>query len=127
MLLMPKKLISKKLWKNAVGASIKPKRLHLKLDKDGLFNCPILYCDSDSYRSIRGCRKHVHQRHGWFYYFDKKPNVEDVFPNTLDFLRKEMQKTKRSRTTDIPTFKSCLLYTSPSPRDKRQSRMPSSA
>ena len=25
------------------------------------------------------------------------------------------------------TFKFCLLYTSPSPRDKRQSRMPSSA
>ena len=25
------------------------------------------------------------------------------------------------------TLKSCLLYTSPSPRDKRQSRMPSSA
>ena len=24
-------------------------------------------------------------------------------------------------------FESCLLYTSPSPRDKRQSRMPSSA
>ena len=24
-------------------------------------------------------------------------------------------------------FKGCLLYTSPSPRDKRQSRMPSSA
>ena len=27
----------------------------------------------------------------------------------------------------IAAFKSCLLYTSPSPRDKRQSRMPSSA
>ena len=26
-----------------------------------------------------------------------------------------------------PTFTNCLLYTSPSPRDKRQSRMPSSA
>ena len=25
------------------------------------------------------------------------------------------------------SFKTCLLYTSPSPRDKRQSRMPSSA
>ena len=25
------------------------------------------------------------------------------------------------------TYKACLLYTSPSPRDKRQSRMPSSA
>ena len=29
--------------------------------------------------------------------------------------------------TDLLLLKSCLLYTSPSPRDKRQSRMPSSA
>ena len=29
--------------------------------------------------------------------------------------------------THFIDFKSCLLYTSPSPRDKRQSRMPSSA
>ena len=28
---------------------------------------------------------------------------------------------------DKPHYKPCLLYTSPSPRDKRQSRMPSSA
>ena len=28
---------------------------------------------------------------------------------------------------DIDDLKTCLLYTSPSPRDKRQSRMPSSA
>ena len=28
---------------------------------------------------------------------------------------------------DLPGAKPCLLYTSPSPRDKRQSRMPSSA
>ena len=28
---------------------------------------------------------------------------------------------------DIDRIESCLLYTSPSPRDKRQSRMPSSA
>ena len=28
---------------------------------------------------------------------------------------------------DMPAYRSCLLYTSPSPRDKRQSRMPSSA
>ena len=27
----------------------------------------------------------------------------------------------------VNVFKDCLLYTSPSPRDKRQSRMPSSA
>ena len=28
---------------------------------------------------------------------------------------------------DLTPFDTCLLYTSPSPRDKRQSRMPSSA
>ena len=28
---------------------------------------------------------------------------------------------------DLTQFEGCLLYTSPSPRDKRQSRMPSSA
>ena len=32
-----------------------------------------------------------------------------------------------SQGGDNPTPNNCLLYTSPSPRDKRQSRMPSSA
>ena len=32
---------------------------------------------------------------------------------------------EQARRTDLPYI--CLLYTSPSPRDKRQSRMPSSA
>ena len=31
------------------------------------------------------------------------------------------------KSTLIKTLAGCLLYTSPSPRDKRQSRMPSSA
>ena len=39
-------------------------------------------------------------------------NVEQIYAKHSD------EKTKR---------RSCLLYTSPSPRDKRQSRMPSSA
>ena len=30
-------------------------------------------------------------------------------------------------STEYVPYKACLLYTSPSPRDKRQSRMPSSA
>ena len=31
------------------------------------------------------------------------------------------------QTKEPPQYQVCLLYTSPSPRDKRQSRMPSSA
>ena len=37
------------------------------------------------------------------------------------------KKTPKNRSHRVPVYYSCLLYTSPSPRDKRQSRMPSSA
>ena len=39
----------------------------------------------------------------------------------------EMFRRDRGRLADIRKRMNCLLYTSPSPRDKRQSRMPSSA
>ena len=36
-------------------------------------------------------------------------------------------KNDNGEDTDLSAYYCCLLYTSPSPRDKRQSRMPSSA
>ena len=39
----------------------------------------------------------------------------------------EGDSSRRSGPFKKDDLKSCLLYTSPSPRDKRQSRMPSSA
>ena len=38
-----------------------------------------------------------------------------------------VENTLAGRVSDIYHLLPCLLYTSPSPRDKRQSRMPSSA
>ena len=38
-----------------------------------------------------------------------------------------IQNFSISENRDVNKLQSCLLYTSPSPRDKRQSRMPSSA
>ena len=43
--------------------------------------------------------------------------------NNMDNLEQEIRDLKEERDNYI----NCLLYTSPSPRDKRQSRMPSSA
>ena len=37
------------------------------------------------------------------------------------------RQNKKVLVIEVGNIKSCLLYTSPSPRDKRQSRMPSSA
>ena len=43
----------------------------------------------------------------------------------IDDLEEEI--AEKGKTRSRTRFESCLLYTSPSPRDKRQSRMPSSA
>ena len=40
---------------------------------------------------------------------------------------KVIENSEGKRTTPSVVAYGCLLYTSPSPRDKRQSRMPSSA
>ncbi len=61
------------------------------------------------------------------------PTVVDVFENTSDVNATAQTDTRNVLSTwtlngsmEIQSS-SCLLYTSPSPRDKRQSRMPSSA
>ena len=67
-----------------------------------------------------------------FLYFNHDPNLVSV----LDGGFKKWIKEKKDTTVDIKKFEkssylahenySCLLYTSPSPRDQRGSRMPSS-
>ena len=107
---MPSKLLPKPIWKNAVGAASKPKRLNLTPDKEGFYHCPVQTCDGNVYKTQRGCRKHVYQRHGWFYYFDERPKVEDVLPEN-SVKNTVMQRTNKSNTRNIPMFlKSCTLH-----------------
>ena len=63
-------------------------------------------------------------------------NIKDDFyivPNLkfdIDKLRADLNtvlKKKKFNTLGIKNFGACLLYTSPSPRDRTRSRMPSSA
>ena len=62
-------------WSKIASASPKPKRLHLEEDEsDGFFHCPVQTCDHDTFSTQRGCRKHVKNKHAWFYYFDAKPD-----------------------------------------------------
>ena len=61
----------------------------------------------------------------------KQPDitVDNVVTATSEFLNGMMEATfpLESELVDAGCADTCLLYTSPSPRDKRQSRMPSSA
>ena len=70
--------------------------------------------------------------------------LEEAFVSTKDSFRPGLARTNKQQTPDISssssssssssgssssstTTSSCLLYTSPSPRDRQKSRMPSSA
>ena len=57
-----------------------------------------------------------------------KPFIAETNPpeNVLKILETSCFDCHSSKTK-YPWYNNCLLYTSPSPRDKRQSRMPSSA
>ena len=62
-------------------------------------------------------------------YFDKKAKMSDDNPDAYKPAPGDKgKKTKPSQyTRKFKQMYGCLLYTSPSPRDKRHSRMPSSA
>ena len=49
-----------------------------------------------------------------------------LYPLWTDLIRGSAGQTGYNKASKM-LFRTCLLYTSPSPRDKRQSRMPSSA
>ena len=66
--------------------------------------------------------------------FDKTPGVEDFFSNEnvtgyvgFDPTSKSLHVGNLLPIMNLVRLQSCLLYTSPSPRDRQKSRMPSSA
>ena len=93
-------------WSKIQGASKKPKRLHLVGDEEGIFQCPVPHCDYMGFSSQRGCRKHVKNKHGWFYYFDVKPDLKlsrtNVRPHGKGSIL--LEKSHRAQTSTIPSF-----------------------
>ena len=61
-------------------------------------------------------------------FYDESPGqrrTDKIFDETAVVGVQEF--ASRLQAGIVPTFASCLLYTSPSPRDRTRSRMPSSA
>ena len=59
--------------------------------------------------------------------FDAKPNEEDLKFNNILIDKTSADLLKGSEVDFVSELIGCLLYTSPSPRDAHESRMPSSA
>ena len=98
---MTKQILSKHAWKDAIGATKKHKRLKL-LSHNGLFICPVVSCESEPYQHKRGCREHVFTKHGWYYYFEEKPDIAKVFPE-FNTRRNNYQLPKRVKTSNMPS------------------------
>ena len=106
---MKKQCLTKPIWKSAIGANPKAKRLKLQADNDGLFSCPVHFCEHGRYHSKRGCRKHVYTKHGWYYYFEEKPEMDKVFPS-LNTRKSTYKLPQRSKTSNMPMFlKTCKV------------------
>ena len=58
---MKKQCLTKPIWKKAIGANPKAKRLKLQADNNGLFSCPVHFCEHGRCHSKWGCRKHLYE------------------------------------------------------------------
>ena len=58
---------------------------------------------------------------------DENPFLNSFYENTQKYAFATQMHFVMQRSQQINMYFSCLLYTSPSPRDQRGSRMPSSA
>ena len=65
------------------------------------------------------------QTHAYFRH--PKNEIVDVSTYALDVVVKLSNKEAAIDDADVTRHRTCLLYTSPSPRDRQKSRMPSSA
>ena len=97
-------------WGTAIGASDKPKRLHLVRNEDGIIICPVPYCEHLGFLTERGCRKHVCNAHGWYYYFEEKPSEIECFPQDVNENQPNYELGKRSRTVGMPSFRDDCLF-----------------
>ena len=103
-------------WSKLANASPKPKRLHLEEDDcDGLFHCPVQICNHDGFTTQRGCRKHVKNKHSWYYYFDEKPDSAQIDTLNVDETNKcepVIRRLYRIKAGQLPL----LILQTPLPR-----------
>ena len=89
-------------WAHIDGASKSRRRLHLVTNSNGLFTCPVDHCEHSSFATQRGCRKHVKKHHGWYYYFDKPPEISKEIKDLK--AEQESLNKKKVDTVNFPTL-----------------------
>ena len=91
-------------WSSLLGAKCYSRTLYLDKNVQGVIKCPVECCDHRGFTSKRGCRKHLHAKHPWYFYFDDKPQV-DLQESELKHIGAfKFTTSKRVDTTKKPHF-----------------------
>ena len=82
-------------WKAVNGAANGKRRLILRENNRHLFTCPVKLCLHGDFKSSRGLRKHIDNKHSWFYYFDQQPEVKREEIEEMQPIRKKVCTSKK--------------------------------
>ena len=82
-------------WISLEGARKKKRKLHLEPGDDGVYLCPVTSCLHVGFKSQRGVRKHVNNKHEWFFYFDTQPAVKREDAQERESVRKKASTHKK--------------------------------
>ena len=63
-------------WHSVNGSANGKRKLSFKENDKGKFTCPAKRCLHSDFESKRGLRKHIDNKHPWYYYFDDQPEVK---------------------------------------------------
>ena len=63
-------------WNSVNGSANGKRKLSFKENDKGKFTCPAKLCLHSDFESKRGLRKHIDNKHPWYYYFDEQPEVK---------------------------------------------------
>ena len=85
-------------WKSIDGAAQGKRKLQLRTNDEGTFTCPVKLCLHANFKSNRGLRKHIDNKHPWYYYFEEQPSVkrEDIENN--------QPPPRRASTFKLPSY-----------------------
>ncbi|XP_066930255.1 uncharacterized protein [Clytia hemisphaerica] len=83
-------------WHSINGSANGKRKLSFDENEKGKFTCPAKLCLHSDFESKRGLRKHIDNKHPWYYYFDEQPEVkrEEVELNQPAVQRKASTSSK---------------------------------
>ena len=94
------------IWSTVSGTMKCRRRLSLKLDETGIVRCPVNDCRHDGFRSVRGARKHITNKHPCYFHFDEFSILQISNENNVHSTAEMMKKAEGRgiSTAHIPSF-----------------------